>query len=459
MQNFVVLIFAVSTCMFAEISAQILCADQIQIGELRVLNSRRCVNIVGTDGYGDVGTYYCDGYDDQQFILCGDGTIRNLAAPQNCLTPSGTDGEGDVSSTVCKQQYGIPNYQKWKVVKQESFKDSHGIYQVPMTFRNMKSGECLDVSGHSGKGNIKTYPCHGRPDQSFYFRSRGGLRTFGRLQNEKSDLCLDYSSKYLKLRDCSNAKTQYFYYYENGEILNNNRRLCLDVGTKSGTGSLRFDDCADRSYQVWSRLRHQCNGDYCAFVNEKSQYCTNTEGYSAKRGSTVGVYKCDGASDQRYRWVTEKWEAANAQWTQVGCVEGGVLEHSISNTVTASKSETKEFSSTIEASTTFYGVTLSTSVTNSLATSWENTRSGTKSLTFKCTNYPASGKPFAGGCMWRLVIDAKKKTDHSVSLEWKSLIVKCTSNKEAPKCPPFTKCKDDACTKCVDSSGGRKKKA
>ena len=453
MSNIVLLFFAVvSKCLFTETAAQVLCANKLLVGEIRVLNSRACVNIVGTDGQGDMGTYECDGNDDQQHIWCGDGTIRNLAAPQNCATPSGTDGEGSVYSVPCKVFPSIPSYQKWYRYFQKTFVDDWGIKQVVYTFRNKKSGECLDVSGNDGTGDLKTYRCHGKPDQSFYFRSRGKLLVRGRLQNEKSGLCMDnnMNSKYIRLNNCHDIPSQYFRFYENGELLNDDERLCVDVGTKHGTGDLRLDDCADRSYQIWSRPKVYCNGDYCPFINERSKYCTNTEGYAAKYRQVLEAYKCDGVSDQRYKWLTEKWESASAKWVNVGCNQNGEISHTIENTVTSTTEMTVEVSTsvtaTIEAGTEFAKASLSTTVTTSLAHTWADSRSGTKSVTYNCKTYD-SEKPFIRGCMWRLVVSLKNKASNN-DLVWSSQIVKCTSSYKEPTCPPFTKCSNDECTKC-----------
>ena len=91
-------------------------------------------------------------------------TLSEIAAPQNCATPSGTDGEGSVYSVPCKLFPSIPSYQKWNRYFQKTFVNDWGIQQVVYTFRNRKSGECLDVIGHDGTGDLKTYPCHGKPD-------------------------------------------------------------------------------------------------------------------------------------------------------------------------------------------------------------------------------------------------------------------------------------------------------
>jgi hypothetical protein len=89
MSNIVLLIVIVLMCISTETAAQPLCGsgvDVMGISELRVLKTRQCVDIHGTDGSGNIQTYRCDGYRDQQLIMCEDGTIRNLETPHNCIT-------------------------------------------------------------------------------------------------------------------------------------------------------------------------------------------------------------------------------------------------------------------------------------------------------------------------------------------------------------------------------------
>jgi hypothetical protein len=85
-------------------------------------------------------------------------------------------------------------------------------------------------------------------------------------------------------------------------------------------------------------------------------------------------------------------------------------------------------------------------VTTSLANTWADSRSRTKSVTYNCKTYD-SEKQFIRGCMWRLVVSLKNKASNN-DLVWSSQIVKCTSSYKEPTCPPFTKCSNDECTKC-----------
>jgi len=75
------------------------CMNPLAIGELRVYNTRKCVDIEGSEGRGAAKAYLCDGFKDQQMILCGDGTIRNEAL--NYCLQGDINGQGDVYSSPC----------------------------------------------------------------------------------------------------------------------------------------------------------------------------------------------------------------------------------------------------------------------------------------------------------------------------------------------------------------------
>jgi len=117
----------------------------------------------------------------------------------------------------------------------------------------MKSGECLDIEGIEGNGDIGTYSWTDEPDQYFYFRSRGKLLAHGRLQVQKSGLCLDVVGKHggqglednnVLIYNCEKDADQFFGFYENGELVNDQSRLCLDVVGNSGSGNVLMHECA-----------------------------------------------------------------------------------------------------------------------------------------------------------------------------------------------------------------------
>ena len=186
-----ILYLVVFTGFFSTAASQVNCVNKIEIGEVRVLKSRSCVDISGNSGQGNVLTYRCESSPDQELIICDDGTIRNMKS-NNCFS-AGTTGSGNVISTTCALFPKIPEYQKWKFRKSKIFKDRGGILQEAREIINIKSGKCLDVTGIEGNGNIGTYSCTDEQDQYFYFRSRGKLLAHGRLQVQNCCLCLDVS--------------------------------------------------------------------------------------------------------------------------------------------------------------------------------------------------------------------------------------------------------------------------
>ena len=459
--NIVLIATLVLSCFPSESAAGgVYCTNPIVMGELRVMKSRQCVDIRETSGGGDVETYICDGRGDQQLILCEDGTIRNKKAPQNCLTEIGTGISRDVRSVPCQVYPAIPSYQKWRLGKSKTFVDNGGIEQEASEIVNVRSGRYLDVTGSSGQGNIRTYLRDRNDDQLFYFRSRGKLVAYGSLLIEKSGLCLDISGSSggiengynVLIWNCDNSPDQYFLFYENGELVSKKSGLCVDIAGSQGSGNIGMHPCLDEPDQMWLRPYQYCHGDYCSFVSKKSGKCLEGSGSDAGKGTNILAYECDVAPDQRFKWVTEKWVTPTATWSQVGCNQNGEVTHTISNTVSYTTSVTSsiatEVSSTIEADVIFGSVSVSVSVTASLAQTWEESQSGTKQITFTCETYD-SGKSFTRGCMWQLKLTTKQATNDDL-LTWKPLIVKCTSNNQAPKCPPFTKCKDEACTMCEE---------
>ena len=468
MSNFILLItVALSWFPIERAAGAVICKNPIQIGELRVMNSRRCVNIQGTSGKGNVNTHHCDGCDDQQLILCGDGTIRNTQSPHNCLTEFRIGRARNVKSVSCQVYPAIPNSQKWRLGRSKTFVDKGGIKQKAREIINVRSGRYLDVRGTDGRGNIGTFYRDGYDDQLFYFRSRGKLVDHGKLQNQKSGLCLDVSGssggigKNVLIGKCGNLLDQYFLLYENGELINKKSGLCVNIGGYDGHGNIGMHPCQDLPDQMWSRPHQYCHGDYCSFVSKKSGNCLNPVGTDARKGRNIQANRCDARPDQRFRFVNEKWVMPTITWSQVGCNENGKVTHTITNTVSYKKTITSNISSkvssTILAGTKFASAPVSVNVADSLAKTWEESQSETKSTTFTCENY-GSGKLFTWGCMWQVKLTTRQAINNDL-LIWKPKIVKCTSNNHAPNCPPFTRCKDKTCTMCEDWPGDRNKRS
>lgn len=364
---------------------QVLCTNPLTIGELRVKQSKKCVDISGGTGQGEVQAGTCDGGDDQQIILCGDGTIRNEKA-NFCFEE---ESNGNVKSKTCSLMNGIPAKQRWRKGTSKTFTDYGGISQTATQIINEGSQKCLDVSGSSGEGNILVYNCQNYDDQYFYFRSRGSELKFGRLQNEESDLCLDVTGSNgqgdVGMYNCQDQEDQWFRFYENGEIVNEKSRYCLDV-SGSGSGNVLTYSCQDATDQMWSMPTTYCNGDYCSFVNQQSSKCLDVSGVDGT--GNVLEYECQAISDQRFKWIADKWETPTATWNNVGCNQNGNVQRTVSSSLTTSASITStltlEVTSTIGANTKFASASVSTKIAASLAVAFSTSRTWTESVTYEC---------------------------------------------------------------------------
>jgi hypothetical protein len=465
--NHVHLFVVVFIGVFTTTAAQVTCLDRLELGELRVQMGKKCVNIAGYNGLGEVDTYHCDGFDDQQIIMCGDGSIRNLKSPNNCLT-AGSDGDGNVVSSTCNVFPSLPNYQKWRYGRSHTFEDSFGVDQVAREIINEESDLCLNVAGYDGTGNIDTYRCQNLQDQFFFFRSKGQQLLHGRLQVQESGLCLDVESDSsgpslgdnVRIFECDNSGDQYFSTYQNGEIVNKKSRMCLNVAGFNGIGNIDMYACDYFNDQRWIRPTQYCDEEYCSFVNVKSGECLNVHGTAATSNLDVYSHSWTGERDQRFKFVTGAWVTPTATWSLVGCNENGEVTQAISNTITysstISESTAIEIGLAIEAGYSFGSATVSTTFSYSLTSEWSESQESSEEVTFTCQVFD-NGEPFTGGCMWQLRVTTEQTTNDD-ELVWKPQIVKCTRGNTAPTCPPFTKCQDTACTMCVDRVFGKKKR-
>eukprot|EP00794_Sanderia_malayensis_P014668 gene14668-biopygen11766 len=193
----------------------------------------------------------------------------------------------------------------------------------------------------------------------------------------------------VQMYNCQDSMDQWFRYYENGELVNEKSRQCLDVDGVHGSGNIAVNPCEDKADQMWNRPRSLCNGEYCAFMNKKSSKCLDVDGNDGRGG--VATHNCDGQADQRLKFVTDKWTAPISKWVLVGCNQNGQVSQQISNTVEYSTeitaSITIEVSSTIEANLKFGTAATTTTVSTSLSNAWTSSQSGTSSITFTCDNY------------------------------------------------------------------------
>ena len=119
--------------------------------------------------------------------------------------------------------------------------------------------------------------------------------THGRIQVQESGLCLDVQSgssgarlaDNVRIYKCEDNQDQYFGFFENGEIVNEKSRMCLNVVGFDGRGNIDMYACDYFDDQRWFRPTQLCDGDYCSFLNKKSGDCLNVHGTPATSNLNV----------------------------------------------------------------------------------------------------------------------------------------------------------------------------
>jgi len=434
------------------VSGGALCPEAIELGELRTFKESKCMDTKGDGNKRKLRIADCDGLDSSIQTVCNDGTIRN-GAINFCLTAD-KDGKGNLYYQPCEVLPQLPDYQKWKLGEEVvEFNEISGIPQVAKMFINVKSGYCLNVRNlHKGR-HFRAWPCKDNQYVWFYFRDRGKLLQQGHLRCEISGECVhadgNKKMRNVRTRTCdADSKSQLWSYYENGELVNYDTNNCLDSkGTGKFNSNVLTYACEVKPDQMWDTPEEYSNGDFLGWRNKAEGWCLDTKG---KDGSgNILLYTCELVGDQRFQWVPTPWSTPQFNWVQVGCNEEGSLSLQISNDVSYSKSITTEIGFAITAGISggaeFITGSASATVSSSIAWTWTNSWSESRTTGYTCDFYP-NGLPWEGGCMWQLEMetsDVKKNP-----LLWKAMIVRCTDGSTTPICPPFTKCNDDACVTC-----------
>jgi len=198
---------------------------------------------------------------------------------------------------------------------------------------------------------------------------------------------------------------------------------------------------------MWTNTNFR-KGDYFPLLNKKSGECMDVSGDDGT--GNVATYGCQWVDDQYFKFDREKWVTPTGSWGMVGCNQNG----SVKRTVTASTSSTEslstetsiEVSASVESDFVFGTASVSTTVTSSIAKSWESSYSQEESFETECLFYD-NKKAWKGGCMWQFNMKTSKGPQN---IDWNSKILRCSAGTTAPTCPPFTMCSDDACNQCIE---------
>ena len=431
------------------------CAAPLDVGEIRNWKDQSlCIDIEGQNGStGKVQTHMCWGTDDdQEFNICSDGTIRSTVSGK-CLDVDGTDGTGNVGMYDCRVYPDYERDQQWdRVILAGPYTES-GVLQKVFTLKNRESGECLDVSGRDGMGNIGTYACDGGDDQKFYVRSRGEVVGHGSLQNEKSQKCLDVDGTTgrgnVLTWDCLGEADQAFTLYQNGELVNERSGQCLDIDGNDGSGNIGVHPCNVQNDQKWEKPQKLISGDYFSLTSKESKKCVDVWGNSGD--GNIGIWDCDSSSKQRWKWIPSDWSAANIEWTSLGCHDSGNSDGSVSFSVTRTTEQSKEITAEmamsigleIAATVPFGSVTASAGFSASLSKTWSNTYTESNTYTVTCSKDGRFNQ-----CLYQLQVESSSKAPKN-DVKWKTAYTQCTDpGDEPPKCMPGMECADADCSVC-----------
>ena len=138
---------------------------------------------------------------------------------------------------------------------------------------------------------------------------------------------------------------------------------------------------------------------------------------------------------------------------QVGCNQNGGVSLTLSdkhpfNNTAISTETALEIGQSIEDAVLFGSSILERQFSKSLAKAWQESFERSTTIDLACDHYD-NGDDFTGGCMWQLQLDMEKAIGSGELLRWPTHIVKCTRSSITPKCPPFFKCNDEGCAKCI----------
>jgi len=231
------------------------------------------------------------------------GELRNWQDKSQCIDPSGHDGRGNVGTYHC-----------------EGSSDQQFKFCEDGTIRSMASAYCLDVDGSDGRGNVQMVQCeiypHVSPDQQWNLEnirsdnSMGIVQNLFRIRNRQSGWCLDISgndgSGEVKTYSCQNYDDQSFYIPSRGGVVNHGKlqnqqsRKCMDVSGYDGLGNIATYTCEDELDQVFTLYE---NGE---MVNSRSHQCVDIAN-SAGHGN-IGIYPCLSMADQQWSQIMQNGE-------------------------------------------------------------------------------------------------------------------------------------------------------
>jgi len=466
------------------------CESVIDEGQITLFRSYSCLGNDERFGNRLYLSSPCNGIKQQSFTICDDETIRNKETnlclgirKQRKQTNDDMTGN-DIKFYSCYGSDGaIADTEKWNVRKliKGEFKQGR-VTQAKLQFNSVKyPEECITERFGTRHIYFKSAICsttesNDRKDL-FYIRKIGKRLFNGRILNEQNGLsdkpellCLTKKYRMMKHLEGKNIDTfafegcspteskQIFEYYENGEVRFKDEilgTLCLSqVEDDDSYSELQLKECDGREKSLWDY--NFCNGLKCSFINMQSKECINVDETEVVEGTklknpTLSPCKIN-HPDHTFEWRNGKFARPSASFVKVGCNQNGKLSLEIANEVSYTHAEEMnvgaEVSLSFEAGVVFLGGSeISTTLSTSLTDSWEQGRERTTKILMGC-EINEDGTPFTGGCLWQMKVEMKD-FKYGEKFEWLPQNVVCTRDESPPKCPPFNKCANSECSKCI----------
>lgn len=458
-------------------------AVNLDVGSRQIDTNSRCLDVDGFDGKGNVQTGLCDGRLDQIWVICKNPqqefgpavsvTIRNTAS-QYCLTRS---SDGNLVTSGCSLPKAS-DAQLWYLadkVSSEMWATPSSTLPV-QTFRikqlNRQAGwtffaaagcsregvckECTpeECANSAGIGNVVTRQTkvERAKEDRWYFDNRGSTKS-GRLMNQKTGRCLASSGRRRRLHvvnlDCADDIRQFWNLHESGELINADepdevgsnsyKKRCMEAAdmwgyVRTATG------CRIEKKNRWKQI--EIGRDTFALRNLESQECLDMSGGdgNARTGD------CQDIPTQRWVWETTAWLPPVGQWLPKGCNNGGPIERTVTIGYVSERTiggGTKvELGMKIKAGVLFNNVEVAPKVSQSISYGWKSAHSAGESVKWTCDNPKKKLM-----CMWQWYQEMQKpRQDH---ITWYAKFQRCTNSSTPPKCPVFSQCTDEECSRCV----------
>ena len=131
----------------------------------------------------------------------------------------------------------------------------------------------------------------------------------GQLYNVKSnkDDCLGTKGNVIQIEKCKADKSDYWQYYDNGEIKHKKTGLCmspLSGNLKAGV-QIQLQKCNGNKKQEWDQLVTK-NGQFLIQAHSNKKMCVDLPGGRGSRGLKTQIYRCIPGKGDNFEYIFRK---------------------------------------------------------------------------------------------------------------------------------------------------------